>query len=229
MGEHPPLTFTARGHLIARWDPLCGLERLDIVSASGNACTCQNPPRSDRFGCIRTDSICPSLPSREQPCCSRRGSFYREWGDASSFFSLREGFFFALLLIFPFRQEKSGAQTRIKEACHKIYIAIRRNGDFFTGRSKKHTTCGSMKQKKSPATSRIGGCPKRPCRRGKQRDEKALLRLLEAFLPQDPGAGCEAAQDSGRDPQPGTAFFPKKAGGDFPQQEKPPPLSSTSY
>lgn len=144
------------------------------------------------------------------------------------FFTAR-GIFFALLLIFPFRQEKSGAQTRIKEACHKIYIAIRRNGDFFTGRSKKHTTCGSMKQKKSPATSRIGGCPKRPCRRGKQRDEKALLRLLEAFLPQDPGAGCEAAQDSGRDPQPGTAFFPKKAGGDFPQQEKPPPLSSTSY
>lgn len=143
-------------------------------------------------------------------------------GRCVKFFSLREGFFFALLLIFPFRQEKSGAQTRIKEACHKIYIAIRRNGDFFTGRSKKHTTCGSMKQKKSPATSRIGGCPKRPCRRGKQRDEKALLRLLEAFLPQDPGAGCEAAQDSGRDPQPGTAFFPKKAGGDFPQQEKPP-------
>ena len=150
-------------------------------------------------------------------------------GRCVKFFSLREGFFFALLLIFPFRQEKSGAQTRIKEACHKIYSAIRRNGDFFTGRSKKHTTCGSMKQKKSPATSRIGGCPKRPCRRGKQRDEKALLRLLEAFLPQDPGAGCEAAQDSGRDPQPGTAFFPKKAGGDFPQQEKPPPLSSTSY
>lgn len=150
-------------------------------------------------------------------------------GRCVKFFSLREGFFFALLLIFPFRQEKSGAQTRIKEACHKIYIAIRRNGDFFTGRSKKHTTCGSMKQKKSPATSRIGGCPKRPCGRGKQRDEKALLRLLEAFLPQDPGAGCEAAQDSGRDPQPGTAFFPKKAGGDFPQQEKPPPLSSTSY
>lgn len=144
-------------------------------------------------------------------------------GRCVKFFSLREGFFFALLLIFPFRQEKSGAQTRIKEACHKIYIAIRRNGDFFTGRSKKHTTCGSMKQKKSPATSRIGGCPKRPCRRGKQRDEKALLRLLEAFLPQDPGAGCEAAQDSGRDPQPGTAFFPKKAGGTFPSRKSPLP------
>jgi len=144
------------------------------------------------------------------------------------FFTAR-GIFFALLLIFPFRQEKSGAQMRIKEACHKIYLAIRRSGDFFTGRSEKHTTCGSMKQKRSPATSRIGAAPSALCRRGKQRDEKALLRLLEAFLPQDPGAGCEAAQDSGRDPQPGTAFFPKKAGGDFPQQEKPPPLSSTSY
>lgn len=109
MGEHSPPTFTARGHLIARWDPLCGLERLDIVSASGNACTCQNPPRSDRFGCIRTDSICPSLPSREQPCCSRRGSFYREWDDASSFFSQRAGFFFALLLPFPPRKKKDPA------------------------------------------------------------------------------------------------------------------------
>ncbi len=112
-------------------------------------------------------------------------------GRCVKFFSLREGFFFALLLIFPFRQEKSGAQTRIKEACHKIYLAIRRSGDFFTGRSEKHTTCGSMKQKKSPATSRIGGCPKRPYCRGKRPDEKLLLRLLEAFLPQDPGAGCD--------------------------------------
>ena len=106
------------------------------------------------------------------------------------FFTAR-GIFFALLLIFPFRQEKNGAQMRIKEACHKIYLAIRRSGDFFTGRSEKHTTCGSMKQKKSPATSRIGGCPKRPYCRGKRPDEKALLRLLEAFLPQDPGAGCD--------------------------------------
>lgn len=153
-------------------------------------------------------------------------------GRCVKFFSLREGFFFALLLIFPFRQEKSGAQARIKETCHKIYLAIRRSGEFLTGRSEKNTTCGSMKQKrKNPQRHHGSGAapPKRPCRRGKQRDEKALLRLLEAFLPQDPGAGCEAAQDSGRDPQPGTAFFPKKAGGDFPQQEKPPPLSSTSY
>lgn len=112
-------------------------------------------------------------------------------GRCVKFFSLREGFFFALLLIFPFRQEKSGAQTRIKEACHKIYIAIRRSGDFFTGRSAK-TRPVAHAAKKSPATSRIGGCPpKRPCRRGKRRDKNLLLRLLEAFLPQDPGAGCD--------------------------------------
>ena len=112
-------------------------------------------------------------------------------GRCVKFFSLREGFFFALLLIFPFRQEKNGAQTRIKEACHKIYIAIRRSRDFLTGRSEKHTTCGSMKQKNPQRHHGSGAAPSAPCRRGKQRDEKLLLRLLEAFLPQDPGAGCD--------------------------------------
>ena len=83
-------------------------------------------------------------------------------GRCVKFFSLREGFFFALLLIFPFRQEKSGAQMRIKEACHKIYLAIRRSGDFFTGRSEKHTTCGSMKQKKIPSDITDRGLPQAP-------------------------------------------------------------------
>lgn len=145
-------------------------------------------------------------------------------GRCVKFFSLREGFFFALLLIFPFRQEKSGAQMRIKEACHKIYLAIRRSGDFFTGRGEKHTTCGSMKQKKSPATSRIGGCPKRPCCRGKQRDEKALLRLLEAFLPQDPGAGCDGCPGwRARSTARHSAFSPKKREGTFPSRKSPLP------
>ena len=112
-------------------------------------------------------------------------------GRCVKFFSLREGFFFALLLIFPFRQEKSGAQTRIKEACHKIYLAIRRSGDFFTGRSEKHTTCGPCSKKNPQRHHGSGAAPSAPCRRGKQRDEKALLRLLEAFIPQDPGAGCD--------------------------------------
>lgn len=112
-------------------------------------------------------------------------------GRCVKFFSLREGFFFALLLIFPFRQEKSGAQMRIKEACHKIYLAIRRSGDFFTGRSEKHTTCGPCSKKIPSDITDRGLPPKRPCRRGKRRDENLLLRLLEAFLPQDPGAGCD--------------------------------------
>lgn len=51
---------------------------------------------------------------------------------------------------------------RIKEACHKIYIAIRRSGDFFTGRSEKHTTCGSMKQKKIPSDITDRGLPQAP-------------------------------------------------------------------
>ena len=58
-------------------------------------------------------------------------------GRCVKFFSLREGFFFALLLIFPFRQEKSGAQMRIKEIYHKMYFTIRRSGEFFTGEAKK--------------------------------------------------------------------------------------------
>ncbi len=181
-------------------------------------------PAAERPLWVHQDRLNLPFPAVQGTALLLKARFFLSgMGRCVKFFSLREGFFFALLLIFPFRQEKSGAQTRIKEACHKIYLAIRRNGDFFTGRSKKHTTCGSMKQKKSPATSRIGGCPKRPCRRGKQRDEKALLRLLEAFLPQDPGAGCEAAQDSGRDPQPGTAFFPKKREGTFPSRKSPLP------
>lgn len=106
------------------------------------------------------------------------------------FFTAR-GIFFALLLIFPFRQEKSGAQTRRKEACHKIYIAIRRSGEFLTGRSEKNTTCGPMKQKNPQRHHGSGAAPSALCRRGKRPDEKLLLRLLEAFLPQDPGAGCD--------------------------------------
>lgn len=112
-------------------------------------------------------------------------------GRCVKFFSLREGFFFALLLIFPFRQEKSGAQTRRKETCHKIYLAIRRSGEFLTGRSEKNTTCGPMKQKNPQRHHGSGAAPSALCRRGKRPDEKLLLRLLEAFLPQDPGAGCD--------------------------------------
>lgn len=105
------------------------------------------------------------------------------------FFTVR-GIFFRAIADFPVPARKSGAQTRIKEACHKIYIAIRRSGEFLTGRSEKSRTCGPC-SKKIPSDITDRGLPKRPCRRDKRRDEKALLRLLEAFLPQDPGAGCD--------------------------------------
>lgn len=154
-------------------------------------------PAAERPLWVHQDRLNLPFPAVQGTALLLKARFFLSgMGRCVKFFSLREGFFFALLLIFPFRQEKSGAQMRIKEACHKIYLAIRRSGDFrsgdfFTGRSEKHTTCGSMKQKRSPATSRIGAASSALCRRGKQRDEKALLRLLEAFLPQDPGAGCD--------------------------------------
>lgn len=144
------------------------------------------------------------------------------------FFTAR-GIFFALLLIFPFRQEKSGAQMRRKEACHKIYIAIRRSGDFFTGRSEKHPTCGSMKQKKSPATSRIGGCP--PSAPAEEANSVTKNCCFDCWRPSSRKIrerDVTAAQDSGRDPQPGTAFFPQKSGRGLSPAGKA-PLSSTSY
>lgn len=150
-------------------------------------------------------------------------------GRCVKFFSLREGFFFALLLIFPFRQEKNGAQTRIKEACHKIYLAIRRSGEFLTGRSEKNTTCGSMKQKKSPATSRIGAAPQAPS----AEEANGLTKncCFDCWRPSSRKIrerDVTAAQDSGRDPQPGTAFFPQKSGRGLSPAGKA-PLSSTSY
>lgn len=152
-------------------------------------------------------------------------------GRCVKFFSLQGGFFFALLLIFPFRQEKSGAQTWIKEICHKMYFTIRRSGEFFTGRSEKSMTCEHMTQKgKTPSATHGSGLPQNAiCRRGKQRNKKLLLRCWRPSSRKIRERDVTAAQDSGRDPQPGTAFFPKKAGGDSPQQEKSPPLSSTSY
>lgn len=145
-------------------------------------------------------------------------------GRCVKFFSLREGFFFALLLIFPFRQEKSGAQTRIKEACHKIYIAIRRNGDFFTGRSKKHTTCGSMKQKKSPATSRIGGCPpSAPAEEANGLTKKLCFDCWRPssrkILEQD----VRLPRIAGEIHSPVQRFFPKKREGTFPSRKSPLP------
>lgn len=150
-------------------------------------------------------------------------------GRCVKFFSLREGFFFALLLIFPFRQEKSGAQTRIKEACHKIYLAIRRSGDFFTGRSEKHTTCGSMKQKKIPSDITDRGLPQAPP--AAEANSVTKNCCFDCWRPSSRKIrerDVTAAQDSGRDPQPGTAFFPQKSGRGLSPAGKA-PLSSTSY
>lgn len=145
------------------------------------------------------------------------------------FFSLREGFFFALLLIFPFRQEKNGAQTRIKEACHKIYIAIRRSGEFLTGRSAK-TRPVAHAAKKSPATSRIGGCP--PSAPAEEANGVTKICCFDCWRPSSRKIrelDVTSAQDSGRDPQSGTAFFPKKSGRGLSPAGKGPSLSSTSY
>lgn len=144
-------------------------------------------------------------------------------GRCVKFFSLREGFFFALLLIFPFRQEKSGAQTRIKEACHKIYIAIRRSGDFFTGRSAK-TRPVAHAAKKSPATSRIGGCP--PSAPAEEANGVTKICCFDCWRPSSRKIrerDVTSAQDSGRDPQPGTAFFPQKSGRGLSPAGKGPP------
>ena len=150
-------------------------------------------------------------------------------GRCVKFFSLREGFFFALLLIFPFRQEKSGAQTRRKEACHKIYMAIRRSGEFLTGRSEKNTTCGPMKQKNPQRHHGSGAAPSAPAAEANSvtknccfdcwRPSSRKIRERDVRLPRIAGEIHSPVQ----------RFFQKKAGGDFPQQEKPPPLSSTSY
>ena len=150
-------------------------------------------------------------------------------GRCVKFFSLREGFFFALLLIFPFRQEKSGAQTRRKEACHKIYLAIRRSGEFLTGRSAK-TRPVAHAAKKSPATSRIGGCP--PSAPAEEANGVTKICCFDCWRPSSRKIrelDVTSAQDSGRDPQSGTAFFPKKSGRGLSPAGKGPSLSSTSY
>ena len=145
------------------------------------------------------------------------------------FFHCERDFFFALLLIFPFRQEKNGAQTRIKEACHKIYIAIRRSGEFLTGRSAK-TRPVAHAAKKSPATSRIGGCP--PSAPAEEANGVTKICCFDCWRPSSRKIrelDVTSAQDSGRDPQSGTAFFPKKSGRGLSPAGKGPSLSSTSY
>ena len=153
-------------------------------------------------------------------------------GRCVKFFSLREGFFFALLLIFPFRQEKSGAQARIKETCHKIYLAIRRSGEFLTGRSEKNTTCGSMKQKRKNPQRHHGSGAAPPSAPAEEANGLTKICCFDCWRPSSRKIreqDVRLPRIAGEIHSPVQRFFPKKAGGDFPQQEKPPPLSSTSY
>lgn len=144
-------------------------------------------------------------------------------GRCVKFFSLREGFFFALLLIFPFRQEKSGAQMRIKEACHKIYIAIRRSGDFFTGRSAK-TRPVAHAAKKSPATSRIGGCP--PSAPAEEANGVTKICCFDCWRPSSRKIleqDVRLPRIAGEIHSPVQRFFPKKREGTFPSRKSPLP------
>lgn len=58
-------------------------------------------------------------------------------GRCVKFFSLREGFFFALLLIFPLWEAKAPAHPSQEAGCHKICFYIDPTGLFFTCRTKK--------------------------------------------------------------------------------------------
>ncbi len=58
-------------------------------------------------------------------------------GRCVKFFSLREGFFFALLLIFPLWEAKEPARPSQEAGCHKICFHIDPTGLFFTCRTKK--------------------------------------------------------------------------------------------
>lgn len=58
-------------------------------------------------------------------------------GRRVKFFSLQEGFFFALLLIFPLWEAKAPARPSQESGCHKICFYIDPTGLFFTCRTKK--------------------------------------------------------------------------------------------
>lgn len=73
-------------------------------------------------------------------------------GRCVKFFSLREGFFFALLLIFPLWEAKEPARPSQESGCHKICFHIDPTGLFFTCRTKKITEAPEPRRHPSPAT-----------------------------------------------------------------------------
>lgn len=94
-------------------------------------------------------------------------------GRRVKFFSLREGFFFALLLIFPLWEAKAPARPSQEAGCHEIYSYIDPTGLFFTCRTKKITEAPEPRRHPSSATSmpfcireETSGQPTPVCRTG---------------------------------------------------------------
>lgn len=95
-------------------------------------------------------------------------------GRCVKFFSLREGFFFALLLIFPLWEAKEPARPSQEAGCHKICFHIDPTGLFFTCRTKKITEAPEPRRHPSSATgmpsaqknfqTALPGLPDRPAR-----------------------------------------------------------------
>ena len=107
------------------------------------------------------------------------------------FFTAR-GIFFRAIADFPVPARKKRSSDADKGGMSENIYCHPPEWGISHRPKRKNTTCSPMKQKKNPQRHHgSGAAPSAPCRRGKQRDEKLLLRLLEAFLPQDPGAGCD--------------------------------------
>lgn len=73
-------------------------------------------------------------------------------GRRVKFFSLRKGFFFALLLIFPLWEAKNPARPSQEAGYHKICFYIDPTGLFFTCRTKKITEAPEPPRHAAPAT-----------------------------------------------------------------------------
>ena len=139
------------------------------------------------------------------------------------FFTVR-GIFFRAIADFPVPARKKRAQTRRKEACHKIYIAIRRSGEFLTGRSEKNTTCGPMKQKNPQRHHGSGAAPpSAPAAEANSVTKKLCFDCWRPssrkILEQD----VRLPRIAGEIHSPVQRFFPKKREGTFPSRKSPLP------
>lgn len=110
-------------------------------------------------------------------------------GRCVKFFSLREGFFFALLLIFPLWEAKEPARPSQEAGCHKICFHIDPTGLFFTCRTKKISGAPKPRRHPSSATSmpfcireETSGQPTPVCRTGPLARSPFLQGLTPALL-----------------------------------------------